>query len=190
MHIGRKEKSFICCDVLIDGWSEENFTFVETGATQLKDTYDGELILETSLGERYLGDIISEDGKNDKNLTVRKNKGVGIVNDIIVLLVEIMAGNENFEMATLLRNSCLVSSMVFNCEAWYRLTIKQIKILEKVDEKTDEKGVRLPFKNTHSSYVTRAWMASIKIHNSIKATKLFEVYFGPKRKVFDETNVQ
>jgi len=50
---------------------------------------------------------------------VRKNKGVGMVNDIIVLLVEIMAGNENFEMATLLRNSCLVSSMVFNCEAWY-----------------------------------------------------------------------
>ena len=159
MHIGRKEKSFICCDVLIDGWSEENFTFVETGATQLKDTYDGELILETSLGERYLGDIISEDGKNDKNLTVRKNKGVGIVNDIIVLLVEIMAGNENFEMATLLRNSCLVSSMVFNCEAWYRLTIKQIKILEKVDEKLMRKVLDCPSKTPiHLMYLELGWL--------------------------------
>ena len=59
-----------------------------------------------------------------KNTLIRKNKGVGILNDITALLVEMVAGAENYEMATLLRNSCLVSSMLFNCEAWYGLTTK------------------------------------------------------------------
>ena len=74
---------------------------VETGITKLEDTYEGETVIESSLGEIYLGDIISEDGKNDKNITSRRNKGTGIVNDLYALLVEIMAGNTNFEIATL-----------------------------------------------------------------------------------------
>ena len=127
-HIGSTQQPFLCCELLIDGWSEENVTFVETGTTKLKDAYEGETVLETSLGEIYLGDIISEDGKNYKNIMRRQNKGTGIVNDICALLVEMMTGNENFQMAILLRNSCLVSSMVFNCEAWYGLTLKHIKV--------------------------------------------------------------
>ena len=75
MHIGSINKPFICRELLIDGWSEENVTFVETGTTKLKDTYVGETVLETSLGEIYLGDIISEDGKNDKDITIRKKHG-------------------------------------------------------------------------------------------------------------------
>ena len=67
-------------------------------------------------------------------ILIRKNKEVGLVREINALLVEMMAGDEHFEMGTLLRNSCLVSSMMFNCEAWYGLTLKQIKLLEKEDE--------------------------------------------------------
>ena len=57
------------------------------------------------------------------------------MNDITALLLEMMAGAVHFEMATLLRNSCFVSSMLFNCEAWYGLTIKQTNVLEKIDKK-------------------------------------------------------
>ena len=52
--------------------------------------------------------------------------GVGIVINKTALLVEIMAGKENIEIAKLLIKSCLVSSMVFNCGAWYRLTQKKL----------------------------------------------------------------
>ena len=146
MHIGSTRKPTICCDLIIDGWREKNVTCVETGVTHLEDAYEGDMLLETSLGERYLGDIISQDGKNDKNITQRRNRGLGIVNDIHALLVEIMAGRENFELATLLRNSCLVSSLVFNCEAWYGLTLKHVKVLEKVDENLMRKVLCCPSK--------------------------------------------
>ena len=62
------------------------------------------------------------------------------------LLVEIMAGKEYFIIGILLRNSCLVSSMVFNCEAWYGLSIKQIKLLEKEAEKLMRKICDCPSK--------------------------------------------
>ena len=131
---------------MIDGWREKNVTCVETGITKLEDSYEGDTLLETSLGERYLGDIISQDGKNDKNITQRRNRGFGIVTDINALLVEIMAGRQHFELATLLRSSCLVSSLIFNCEAWYALTLKQIKVLEKVDENLIRKVLGCPSK--------------------------------------------
>ena len=94
-----------------------------------------------------------------KNILIRKNKGVGIVNDITALLVEMMAGAEHFEMATLLRNSCLVSSMLFNCEAWYGLTIKQTKVLEKIDEKIMRKVLECPSKTPiHIMYLELGWL--------------------------------
>ena len=123
------------------------------------NTYEGIKLLETSIAEQYLGDIISQDGKNDENITQRRNKGLGIVNDKNVILVEIMAGKEHFELATILRNSCLVRSLIFNCEAWYRLTLKQIKLLEKFDENLMRKILECPSKTPiHLMYLELGWL--------------------------------
>ena len=84
--------------------------------------------------------------KNYNNIYIRKNKGVGLVREIHALLVEMMAGDEHFKMGTLLRNSCLVSSMIFNCEAWYGLTLNQIKLLEREDESLMRKELGCPSK--------------------------------------------
>ena len=81
------------------------------------------------------------------------------MNEINALLVEIMAGCEHFYIGTLLRNSCLVSSMIFNCEAWYGLTIKQIKLLEKEDEKLMRKILDCPSKTPiHLMYLELGWL--------------------------------
>ena len=39
MHIGSTQNPLICSELMIDGWKEENVTFVETGKSQRKDTY-------------------------------------------------------------------------------------------------------------------------------------------------------
>ena len=69
-----------------------------------------------------------------------------------------MAGSDHFEMSTLLRNSCLVSSMIFNCEAWYGVTLKQIKLLEKEDESLMRKVLAFPSKTPiHLMYLELGW---------------------------------
>ena len=86
-------------------------------AKKNEDPYEGEALFLSSLREKYLGDVISVDGKNDTHINSKINNGIGLVNKISALLVEIMAGKEHFEMGTLLRNICLVSSLIFNCES-------------------------------------------------------------------------
>ena len=70
-----------------------------------------------------------------------------------------MAGNEHIEMSTLLRNSCLVSSLVFNCEAWYGLSLKQVKVLEKEDESLMRKVLGCPSKTPiHLMFLELGWL--------------------------------
>jgi hypothetical protein len=159
MHIGNTRKQSICNSLYIDDMKEKDVTSVETGTIHIKDVYESETILATSLGEKYLGDQISVDGKNDLNIAARRNRGAGLKNKIYALLVEMMAGDEHFLMATLLRNSCLVSSMIFNCEAWYGLTLKQVKILEREDENLMRKVLGCPSKTPiHLMYLELGWL--------------------------------
>ena len=54
--------------------------------------------------DKYLGDILSSDGKNTKNIKDRISKGVGIMANIFNLLDTISFGQFYFEIAVLLRN--------------------------------------------------------------------------------------
>ena len=76
----------------------------------------------TSDRERYLGDILTTDGKLDKNIIDRYNKGVGKVNEIMGMLQEVSFGPHFFQMAILFRNSILISSMLCNAEVLYGVT--------------------------------------------------------------------
>ena len=90
--------------------------------------------MNTTLKEKYLGNIVSADGKVDINITDRYNRGVGLVNQIISMLREIHFGQYYFEMAILLRNAILVNGMLFSIEALYGLKSKHIDTLESVDK--------------------------------------------------------
>ena len=89
--------------------------------------------MEEKSEEKYLGDLISTDGKNMKNFKSRTEKNRGIVNKILTVLDGIPLGKHYFEVGMLLRSSLLVSSMLFNCEAWYNLTNSEFDLLESID---------------------------------------------------------
>ena len=85
--------------------------------------------MEEKHEEKYLGDIVSSDGRNIKNIKSRIAKGTGIVNKILTMLDGIPFGKHYFKVGVLLRDSLLVSSMLFNCEAWYNLTSAELDML-------------------------------------------------------------
>jgi hypothetical protein len=87
----------------------------------------------TSDREKYLGDILTTDGKIDQNIIARCSKGIGKVNEIMGMLQEISFGPHYFKMALLFRNSILISSMLGSSEVLYGLTNSHIEKLEQVD---------------------------------------------------------
>ena len=84
--------------------------------------------------ETYLGDVITNNGSNDRNIESRRNQGIGAINQINSMLNLTSLGHFYFEIALVLRDAILTSKLVFNSEVWYNLTTPQMEKLEQVDE--------------------------------------------------------
>ena len=128
----------------VDKWIEVAVEDKEQANINLEDCFAGEEIIDETDSEKYLGDIISNDGKNMKNIKARVNKGTGIVNKILTLLEGIPFGEYFFEIAIMLRNSLLVSSLLCNSEAWYNITNAEYDYLETIDNTFLRKILKAP----------------------------------------------
>ena len=91
-------------------------------------------IMLSSNKEKYLGDILTSDGRVNSDIEERYNKGIGIVNQILGYLNEISFGEYFFEMAVLFRQSMLLNSILCNTEVLYGLKKSHIETLESVDK--------------------------------------------------------
>ena len=130
LHVGNKTKQFKCQDLFVDKWKE---IAIQENLEAEIDVFEGESIMKEKEAEKYLGDVISIDGRNIRNIKTRINKGAGVVRKIITMLEGIPFGKQFFNIGMILRDSLLVSSMLFNSEAWYNVTSKELELLETID---------------------------------------------------------
>ena len=93
-----------------------------------------QLSMESSVQEKYLGDFINNNGTNRNTIEERKNKGFGIVNEIIAILDEIPLGRFKMEIGLQLRQAMLLNGMLYNSEAWHSVSETEMRMLETVDE--------------------------------------------------------
>ena len=89
--------------------------------------------VKISSQERYLGDLLTSDGKIDDNISDRNKKGIGLVNQILGILREITFGKYYFEQALLLRNAKFINGILCSIEAIHGLSKKHIELLESCD---------------------------------------------------------
>ena len=64
--------------------------------------------------DTYLGDVISDDGKNMKNIKKRISKGLGIISEIMNILEKVTLGKHYFTTAVLLRESLFLNGILTN----------------------------------------------------------------------------
>ena len=133
VHVGHSQVEYKCQDLVVENWDEVEMKNDVTGEVEMKDVQVGDHLMEEKEEEKYLGDVISTDGRNIKNIKARIAKGKGIVSKILTMLDGIPFGKHYFEVGILLRDSLLVSSMLFNAEAWYNLTSTELDLLETID---------------------------------------------------------
>ena len=150
MHVGKDNKN--CCPTLI----------VEDAP------------MCTSNKEKYLGDILTTDGKINSNIEERYNKGVGIVNQIMSYLKELSFGEYYFEMAQLFRQSMLLNSILCNSEVLYGLNQSHIETLESIDKMFWRKVFNCPV--TTPTEVLFLETNSISIRHVIMSRRLMYYY--------------
>ena len=120
--------------------------------------------------DKYLGDILSCDGKNSKNIKDRISKGIGIISNIFNLLDVISFGKFNFEIAMLLRNSMLINGTLTNAEVWYNFSQNEIKEFEQLDQLFFSKLLEVPKTTPSEAYYLE--MGVLPINAIIKGRRV------------------
>ena len=131
IHVGKNKT--ICPPLIIDKWKTKQVDDLEDNSPTVEDVYDGHHLIQDSKDQKYLGDIICNSGKNDKNIEARVKKGSGIIKQISAILDEVFFGKFYFKVAKIFRESLFINSVLLNSEAWYNLSSKNIDDLEKLD---------------------------------------------------------
>ena len=68
--------------------------------------------------DKYVGDVVTNEGSNKENIRERMNKGYGIVNEILSILSEIPFGPYRNSVGLKLKEAMLISGMMFTSEIW------------------------------------------------------------------------
>ena len=77
-NLNPKNAKYKCDTLEVDNW--------ETGISEIEDNCQGKQIMKEPTVEKYLGDRISRDSKNEKNIKTRVRKGNGLVEKIMKML--------------------------------------------------------------------------------------------------------
>ena len=127
IHVGKKNTN--CPSLWIDKWKVKPVDKVNIDVPSIEDVYDGVHNIDDEDNQRYLGDIIGNDGKNDLNIKARVSKGIGIIKQISSILSDICFGNNYFKVAKILRESLFLNSILLNIEVSYNVTQRNINEL-------------------------------------------------------------
>ena len=93
---------------------------------------------------KYLGDIITDDNKYDENIEDRKSSINGIVAEIRYIMNEAQEDIE-IQAAKQYHEGIVVAKLLYNCETWTNLTKKNIEDLEKIQNNSIKRLLRIPF---------------------------------------------
>ena len=131
LHVGKVKT--VCPELYVDKWKTQKKEAPNNKTASIEDIYAGSHNIQNVNDEKYLGDIICNSGKNDKNIAARIKKGHGIIKQICSIVEELFFGRFYFLVAKTLRESLFVNSILLNSEVWYNLTEANIISLEKLD---------------------------------------------------------
>ena len=81
-----------------------------------------------------MGDLVSADGRINKNIKDRTNKGIGLISKIFNILQSVSFGTFSFEIALVLRNAILINGILTNVETWHNVGKADIAEIERVDK--------------------------------------------------------
>ena len=158
LHIGRKNRS--CPDLQVHGTKMERVS-----------------------EETYLGEIISDDGKNTKNIKNRINKGYGIITKIMDMLENIIFGEHFFTTTVLLRESLFLNSILTNSDIWYGLKNSELEELESLDKDLLRQILKTPFTTPTESLFLELGCMDIK--TIIKSRRINYLHYLTTRKETD-----
>ena len=129
----------------------------------------------------YLGDCITSDGTNTRNVQIRTKKGLGIVCQIMKILRTISFGSHSFDVALLLRESYLINGILTNTEVSYHLATSETGEFDKVDRNFFQQLLSLPRSVPYLALYLDSGVISISVLIKVRRLNyLHSIWKGPE----------
>ena len=93
---------------------------------------------------KYLGDVLNSRGDNSEMIKDRVGKAVGTTNEIISLCKEVNFGKNQISNMLLLYRSIFIPRLIYNCETWTNITLKDYASLRKSQLSFLRRALELP----------------------------------------------
>ena len=103
---------------------EENFN----------EIYDGEIKMDNTGQQKYLGFILSDKGDNMKNISEMRKRSVWIINNIFDKIKGLNLRKYYFECGMIFLNVFLRSSILYAAETYYNMKENELRALERIEE--------------------------------------------------------
>ena len=131
--------------------------------------------MEKVSDDKYLGDMLSSDGRNSINVKERIGKGLGSISEIMSILDTISFGSQYFKIFTLLRDSLFLNAILTNAEIWYGVKKTEIEDLEELDHLLIRKAMKCPVSTPKEAYHLE--LGLLPIGYIIKARRLTFLHY-------------
>ena len=118
----------------VDKWKKTHEIGPDTTKDNLVETYEGEVNVDQTDEQKYMGFILSSKGNNMANINAMKLKSKGIIRKIFSRLDSLNLQKYYFECALILMNAMLGSSILYASDMYYNLKEIEIRNLERIEE--------------------------------------------------------
>jgi hypothetical protein len=134
MLISRNPENIQNSYLSVDNWKTEHKENMNTGETDLVETFEGLVTIDKTEEHKYLGFVISSKGNNMININSMKKKSIWIIRKIFTKLDSLNLRKYYFECAMLFLNVMLRSSILYAGETYYNLKEVELRQIERIEE--------------------------------------------------------
>ena len=120
----------------------------------MKEKYVGKIAIEDVQKQKYLGFVISSKGDNLENIKEMEKKSFGVIRTIMIKLEKLKLRQYFYECAKIFMNVILRGSILHAGECYYNLTEKQLRRIERIEEKF----LRKIFKTSRSCPIVQMYL--------------------------------
>ena len=86
MHVGKTKQNYKCTPVFLDNWTSKETKNIQTGKSELTETYRGKVKIEDVSEVKYLGSRVNSEGTNMIDIKEKCNRGVITIQKIQTIL--------------------------------------------------------------------------------------------------------
>ena len=133
MLVGKDIENVINSELMVDSW-EVDYKETDNGEDDFIESYVGQVPIDKTDEQKYLGFIISSKGDNMANIREMKKKSFGIIKKIFNKLNSLQLRNYYFECSLIFMNSMLRGSILYACDMYYNLKETELRQIERIEE--------------------------------------------------------